>query len=121
MKFDEFVKTVEKTVEGLDYSYEGDTFVIEHGMIIQRHEVGGASGGNCWGDFAETYTNSRDAEPFIPLEAILRKTSPDISYLKFREIEGLIEEELTIDSEYYGNYKEPSGALRQFTTRPRAQ
>lgn len=106
MEYEEFVKVVEKSVDGLDYNYEGDTFYVQDGFIIQKHEEGGAQGGNCWGDSARHYSNKRNAEPFAPLDIILKETKPTISYLDYKEIEKLIIEDSMTDREYYGNYTE---------------
>lgn len=81
-----------------------DGFYIQDGKIIQKHISGGATGGNCWGDEAKYFSNDRNAEPFIPLDNILKSTAPDISYLKYKEIENLIVEGEDCDREYYGNY-----------------
>lgn len=104
MEFDEFLKIVNKSVEGLDWVYQGDSFNVENGWIIQRHEVGGAKGGSCYGDYAEPYSTDRSAEAFKPLDTILTQTKPDISYLGYKAIEALIEQDREEDREYYGNY-----------------
>lgn len=106
MDYEEFVKIVEESVDGLDYNYDGDAFYIQEGFVIQKHEEGGASGGNCYGDFAKRYHNSKDMEPFAPLDAILRAAKPNITYLEYKEVEALIVEDSVSDYEYYGNYTE---------------
>lgn len=112
MTFEEFKKIVsEVAFVGLknyasSYSNGGDGFCIEDGFIIQRHFTGGAEGGNCWGGEARRFSNSTSPQPFMPLDAILKAVSPDISYLKYRDIESLIVESEECDHEYYGNYRE---------------
>ncbi len=104
LTWDEFEEICIDSVRGLDYSYDSDTFHYDDGKIIQKHETGGASGGNCWGDSAERYSNSKSEDAFKPLDTILTKVCPNITYLKYREIESLLMEDQDSDREYYGNY-----------------
>lgn len=106
MTYKEFEKLVNEVTRKIPYDYVEDSFVVDEGYIVQRHEVGGAQGGNCWGDEAEYYQNTTSRSEFLPLDPILKEVSPDISYLKYREIESLIEEDSYTNSEYYGNYTE---------------
>ena len=108
MTYEEFEKLVEEQVSQFDSyasSYEKtDGFYISDGKIIQKHETGGASGGNCWGDDAEYFSSDYSTQDFLPLEKILTLVKPDIAYLKVKEIERLITEDSETDYEYYGNH-----------------
>lgn len=86
------------------WDFGRDGFTIRDNVIIQTHVSGGARGGNCWGDSAEYFSNHKKAQPFIPLDNILKAVAPDVSYLKYKEIENLIEVGEDCDREYYGNY-----------------
>lgn len=73
-----------------------------------RWKTGGLSGGSCWdtGD-EDTRYYSEEGDPeveFDELDEILERVCPDISYLKFRKLEKLIEHDSATENEYYGNY-----------------
>ena len=108
MKYEEFEGFVKDSLKGLsDYasSYnDEDGFFIHNEEIVQKHVSGGASGGNCWGDNAESFYHGPITQDFIPLERILTAVKPDIAYLKVKEIERMIKNESDSDHEYYGNY-----------------
>lgn len=112
MTYEEFLEIAEESISGLPdyvshYGMEEDSFTINSdNIIIQEHISSGASGGNCWGDDAQHFSNSKSAQEFIPLDRILKTACPNISYLKYKEIQSLIKEEYREDSEYYGNYTE---------------
>lgn len=72
-------------------------------VVYMRYEKGGWSGGSCWEDSnVQPYSNS-----FVPtfevLDLVLRELKPDISYLKYKEIEKLIVDSEKTEYEYYGN------------------
>jgi hypothetical protein len=74
-----------------------------------KWEVGGASGGNCWGGEAHSYWNDNPEIPdFAALDNLLAEICPTITYLQFRKLEKLIESDSYTESEYYGNYTEYS-------------
>jgi len=79
--------------------------VKEKGLVIyQRHETGGVSGGSCWEDSNPQYYSSDEDRPeWQALDLTLKKLYPDISYLKYKEIEKLIIYANDTDYEYYGN------------------
>lgn len=108
MIFEEFENIINEIVGEFD-SYCGyydnhDGFYIEDNFIVQKHVSNGARGGNCWGDEAQYFHNETPVQEFLPLEKILTKVAPNISYLKFREIQKLIRTDWEEDREYYGNY-----------------
>jgi hypothetical protein len=65
---------------------------------------GGVGGGNCWTDGGH-YALAAEQEPdFSELDEFLEQLVPDLSYLKYKKIEKLIEYKTKHDHEYYGNY-----------------
>ena len=76
---------------------------IKTPVIYQRYETGGVSGGSCWEDSDPQPYSVDERPPFKVLDLVLRKICPDISYLKYREIEGLIHTNSESEYEYYGN------------------
>lgn len=108
--FEEFETIVNEVVGELPSyvsRWEGkDAFYIDGGKIIQRHLASGAEGGNCWGGEAQYFTNHEKTEEFLPLDPILKLCSPEISYLKYREITSLIKEDSESELEYYGNHRD---------------
>src|SRR5215217_7943191 len=106
MTFEEFEKIARTSVSNFsDYASkwdDQDAFYIYEGCIVQKHISGGAQGGNCWGDDAEYFTNNHPPQKFLPLDNILKIAKPEISYLKYKEIEDLIVHGEDHDREYYG-------------------
>ena len=58
-------------------------------VIYQRHETGGASGGNCWGGYPRRYDGEERLE-WETLDLVLKKVCPNISYLQYKEIKGKV-------------------------------
>lgn len=108
MGLEEFKKGIYDIVRKLpDYTYGGekDSFEIQDTwFIIQKHISSGAEGGSCWGDEAKYFYNTNAPQDFLPLEEILLTFCPDISYLKYREIEKLIIPGEERRPEFYGNH-----------------
>lgn len=115
MKKNIFYKMVEEIVGSHHYidvksksGWESRYFdnYIEKGEIISKVKTGGYSGGNCWGDAAEEFsTNVTNVSQGIEdiLALIAEKACPDISYIKFRNISKLVEQDTKTEYEYYGN------------------
>lgn len=77
---------------------------IKTPVIYMRWESEGRPG-SCWDDentVNETYYNEKPK--FKVLDIVLSKIAPEISYLKYKEVENLIKESSVNDSGYYGNY-----------------
>lgn len=112
MTYEEFLNIAYESVNELPeytshYDMDEDSFTINsEDIIIQEHVSCGASGGNCWGNDAQHFSNSKSAQEFIPLDRILKSSCPNISYLKYKEIQSMIKEDYRTDREYYGNYTE---------------
>src|SRR5574343_1014832 len=78
--------------------YDEKTYLVSNKKALLDHyieikwEVGGASGGNCWGHYAEEYTITEINEPdFNDLDQILSYIVPKISYLNYKSIAKTIE------------------------------
>lgn len=80
--------------------------VKEKGYVIyQRHKTGGAAGGSYHEDsYARPYVISESKPNWDALDEVLRMVCPEISYLKYKEIEKLIINSNETDYEFYGNY-----------------
>ena len=75
----------------------------------QRVEIGGMSGGNCWGDSDPRPYRTGDAlsGPNGALFKLLKTHWRDISFFDYYELtEGVTKDENTTVSEYYGNSTE---------------
>ncbi len=98
--------------EGFDSWYQGifrEAYGVPNDMkeeaVYIRWSMGGASGGNCWGDDAE-YFEGDEKPDFVVLEKALMKIVPTLSFLHFKEIERNITSSSKSDYEYYGNYQD---------------
>lgn len=72
--------------------------------------IGGAEGGNCWGDEAQDYTNTveeKDKEILL-IDLILKEIAPTISYLEYKNISKHVQFQNRSQAEYYGNYTDYS-------------
>jgi hypothetical protein len=76
---------------------------IKEPVVYLRWETGGYSGGSCWGGQATYWSNKGDAPRWVALDEVLKVLKPDISYLQYRELEGLVETNHDTQYEYYGN------------------
>ena len=81
---------------------------IEGKIIYQRHHVAGHSGGGYWdGANARYYKTDEPRPAWRVLDEVLKIICPDISYLRYREIESLVQvDNYDDDSDYYGNNSE---------------
>ena len=70
-----------------------------------RWRTGGLEGGNCWDGQDRQYAVGGEAEPaFEDFDNLLEKVCPDLSYLRYKKLERLIEIGEERENEYYGNY-----------------
>lgn len=75
--------------------------------LLARWETGGVSGGSCWeSSDPQNYTTGNTPEQLHSLDKIMEAFCPQITLLKGRELERLIEEGEHIVREYYGNRTE---------------
>ena len=79
--------------------------VSEKGYVIyQRHETGGISGGSCWDSSnPQPYTSHEKRPDWEAMNLVLKEICPDISYLKYKSIEGLVKDSSKTEYKYYGN------------------
>lgn len=74
--------------------------------LLQKLEIGGRDGGNCWGGEAESYSCQNVLlTPFGMLDALLLAACPELTYAAFLEMKknGIIQEVEYTVTEYYGN------------------
>lgn len=78
-------------------------------LVIYTKWRSGERGGSCWDDDNTVnihYDKSRPNDAFKVLDLTLKTLKPDVTYLQFREIEGLIDSNVECDYGYYGDYTE---------------
>lgn len=78
---------------------------IKEPVVYYKWSPGGYSGGSCWeSSNCQPYTTSvSDREKNEVLNMVIKELNPNISYMKYREIESKIHHNDWSDSEYYGN------------------
>lgn len=102
-------KIIEKINKGCPYNQGiftepyGIPIHIKEPVVYTRYEIGGYSGGNCWGDEATRYEEEPPKDKWKVLDLLLRETAPTITYLQYKEIEGLIHTNEETQYGYYGN------------------
>lgn len=111
-KDDELLQSLKEKFRYCDYSESnGFTFSVE---------VSGASGGNCWGDYATPFRNSNDEIVSEMKDEIISGVKDFLSLLNIEISEDVLQEksyslaenlvdssyDSTSYSEYYGNYSE---------------
>lgn len=69
-------------------------------------EIGGATGGNCWGNEAQEYKINTNVSQLDGLIIFLNTVVPEFKLKDYPKILCLIETDTFTRSEYYGNYKE---------------
>jgi hypothetical protein len=118
MTFNEFVEMIRglkipiynRTSRFDDYEaiYDFEDMDLDKIFIARSWEIGGASGGSCWGTEATVYHGSEPEPEFEALDNILMELMPDIPFLRYKKLMRLIKFEQNIQrvSEYYGNYTE---------------
>ena len=79
---------------------------IKAPVLYQRYEVGGFSGGNCWGDSAEAFRVESPDDDWVALDAFLELRCPDISYLGYKKVMKLVRTNEDTCPEYYGNSRD---------------
>lgn len=65
--------------------------------------TGGATGGNCWGDEAIIPVDAEIEPEFDDLFAILETVVPNLTFLDYKKLTKLIENDGRTEYEYYGN------------------
>lgn len=76
---------------------------IKEPVIYMRWVCRGMSGGSYWGS-EPTYFKGDSKPSFKVLDLVLEAVKPQITYLQYKQIEGLIEKADYSDLQYYGNY-----------------
>lgn len=108
----EFIEEVNKECpydQGIFTEPYGLPVKIKEPVIYCRYTAGNFSSGNsCWGSSGCSSYTAEDIpkDRMKVLDIILEKFYPDISFLKFRQIEQLIKTTTDSDGDYYGNSTE---------------
>lgn len=116
MNREEFQKIVDEITRGEYYTperknpklatiskggYRGPTIKLKVEWM-----TGGAWGGNCWNDCTpDSYCPEPSAEPEMEeLDQILQKTTPNISFLHYKQLLQKVKRDSRVEYEYYGNH-----------------
>jgi hypothetical protein len=75
----------------------------ERACIAAGQEIGGMSGGSCWGSRAESYTLERGPCELLLLDALLEQVAPSMSFLHYRALLREVQQGTYTQREYYGN------------------
>jgi hypothetical protein len=87
-----------------DYRIEFD---YDASQLKLKWEVGGATGGNCWGGEASGYSTGVVAPDFEPLYALLEEVTPNATFLSVKRLfKSVFSGTEDGPREYYGNYTE---------------
>lgn len=91
-----------------DFAQENDDYQgRDYSYFYWQWSTGGVRGGSCWdtGEDNHYHYDSDETEPKVTvLDAFLIKYFPQITFLQFRQLAEIIEEDSDTESEYYGNY-----------------
>jgi len=77
---------------------------IQEHVIYSSYSSGGMSGGSCWGDKAQPYTKETPKDHMAVLDILLTEIAPELTFLQYKRIQGLIKSNTNTKWEYYGNY-----------------
>lgn len=98
------LQTNEYAEQGIWVQPYGIPTEVKGKVVYSRYSPGGISGGSCWDDSNPTpYTTYSPNLRFQILDDLLNEIAPGISYLKYKQIESLIESNTETAWEYYGN------------------
>jgi len=78
-------------------------------LVIYTRWTSGGRPGSCYDDentVNESYSSSRPNDAFRILDLTLKAINPNITFLQYKEIEGLINSNKKTDYGYYGDYTE---------------
>jgi hypothetical protein len=89
--------------QGVFSEPNGIPYGVKGLVVYMRWEKGGMRGGCYGGDTAERYTSTERKPRFAALDLVLKELKPDITFLQFRELDDLIQNNHDTDLEYYGN------------------
>jgi len=90
--------------QGVFFQPYGIPTDVKELVIYGRYETGGYSGGSCWDDSDPQYYSQKAPDDRMKvLDLVLKVIKPNISYLDFRMISGLIHNNEETEHEYYGN------------------
>lgn len=79
---------------------------IKEPVIYTRWETGGVSGGSCWGGKYYSYQNEPPSDRFKVLDLVLEVLRPNVTYLQYKQIESMVQNNEDTSRDYYGNSSE---------------
>lgn len=82
--------------------YGIDTFEKRY-VLYHRQNTGGYSGGSCWDDSNPRPYEVDYNDEFPILDIFLEKYAPNVTYLEYKKIQKLIQDNNETEYEYYGN------------------
>jgi len=90
--------------QGVFFQPYGIPVIIKELVVYCRYETGGVTGGSCWeSSDPHDYTADPPKDRMKVLDLVLKELKPNISFLEYRIIEGLIHNNSETEYEYYGN------------------
>ena len=92
-----------------DYNVKSYEVIEKSGFMAVAWHIGGATGGNCWGNEAEKYIVEHPTPlEFTLMEKVLEDVCPNLTYKQYKQIVSQldIKEDTTGNYEYYGNRTE---------------
>ena len=92
--------------QGIFKEGNGVPLHVKELVVYSRYESGGYSGGDCWGGVAKRYDNEAPKDHMMVLDLVLAKLRPKATFLEYRSITRLIENNRDSGSDYYGNSTE---------------
>ena len=101
-------KNLEHYCKSLSNNYYETENVKEDILHSDMWLIGGATGGNCWGDEATPISiyDLEDEKEFTQLDNFLEIYYPEISFLDYKKIMKKVNLKEKSYSEYYGNYRQ---------------
>ena len=98
-----------KSSQKEDFNVKSYEVIEKSGFMAVAWHIGGAQGGNCWGNEAKSYIKENPTPlDFTLMEKILEDVCPNLTYKQYKKIVSSLEikEETTGNYEYYGNNTE---------------
>jgi hypothetical protein len=108
--FKEYIETQPFTpyVEQLWHYPDGNKFgakaAPKFDYAASRVEIGGAAGGNCWGNSADGYTVAEAEDGYGFIDTIINNLFPNTTYATYRKIVAALQTHEETSYKYYGNY-----------------
>jgi hypothetical protein len=106
LKIDIFYRLEEKKYWECRYQHRKPTQITLDDYLYSSWTCGGVSGGSCWGSDS-LHPRTPDPEPeFESLDTLLTELCPKITFLQYKKIAKLEQQDSYTIDEYYGNSTE---------------